>query len=104
LFYVTWEKLIELAANNVIKHDEQQRFGFNYDNPAVTAVDKCRYDAAIVIGDSLDVKSPFTTTEILKGKYVLYFKGSAEDTIKAQLSLYSDFLPNSGFEPDNFRC
>ncbi|WP_434950505.1 AraC family transcriptional regulator [Shewanella sp. HL-SH4] len=101
--FATWDKLIEWAANNGIKHDEQQRFAFAYDNPTVTPVDKCRYDAAIVIADSLDVNSPFTTTEIPEGKYaVVYFKGAPEEAIQAQLSLYSDWLPNSGFEPDNF--
>jgi AraC family transcriptional regulator len=32
---------------------------------------------------------------------VLYFKGTPEETLRAQLSIYSDWLPDSGFEPDN---
>jgi len=101
--YTAWDKLIDWAASNGITQDAQQRFAFAYDNPTITPADKCRYDAAIVIGSNIEVNPPFTTSEIPKGKYaVLYFKGIPEDTIKAQLGLYSDWLPNSGFEPDNF--
>jgi len=101
--YEAWDKLIDWASNNGIKQDEQRRFAFAFDNPTVTPVDKCRYTASVVIGENIQVKQPFSLSEIPKGKYaVLYFKGSPEETIKAQLSIYSDWLPDSGFEPDNF--
>ncbi len=101
--YETWDKLIDWASNNGIKQDEQKRFAFAFDNPTVTPVDKCRYTASVVIGENIQVNQPFSLSEIPKGKYaVLYFKGTPEETIKAQLSIYSDWLPDSGFEPDNF--
>ncbi|MEC8011859.1 MAG: GyrI-like domain-containing protein [Pseudomonadota bacterium] len=101
--YRAWDKLIEWATFNGIQQDAQKRFAFAYDNPTITPVDKCRYTASVVISEDVQVKSPFLVSEIPKGKYaVLYFKGSPEETIKAQLSIYSDWLPNSGFEPDNF--
>lgn len=101
--YQAWDKLIDWAVCNGIKQDEQKRFAFAFDNPTVTPVDKCRYTASIVVGEDVQVKSPFSLSEIPKGKYaVLYFKGSPEETIKAQLSIYSDWFPNSGFEPDDF--
>jgi len=103
--YEAWDKLINWASSNGIKQEEQERFAFAFDNPAVTPVDKCRYTASIVIDDSLQINAPFTVSEIPKGKYaVLYFKGSPEETIKAkpQLSIYSDWFPESGFEPDDF--
>ncbi|MEL0638235.1 GyrI-like domain-containing protein [Marinomonas sp. TI.3.20] len=101
--YEAWDKLIDWASNNGIKQDEQKRFAFAFDNPTVTPVDKCRYTASVVIGEDVQVKPPFSLSEIPKGKYaVRYFKGNPEETIKAQLSIYSDWLPNSGFEPDDF--
>jgi AraC family transcriptional regulator len=101
--YETWDKLIDWAVCNGIKQEEQQRFAFAFDNPTVTPIDKCRYSASIAIGNSVKVNPPFSSSEIPKGKYaVVYFKGSPEETIKAQLSIYSDWLPDSGFEPDNF--
>ena len=101
--YEAWDKLIAWATNNGIQPGEQQRFAFAYDNPTVTPVGKCRYDASIVIDGNIIVNSPFASSEIPKGKYaVLYFKGLPEEAIRAQLSIYSDWLPDSGFEPDNF--
>jgi len=101
--YGAWDKLIDWATNHGIKPEQQTRFAFAYDNPAVTPIDKCRYDAAIVIASDMPVNLPFKASEIPAGKYaVLYYKGSPEETLKAQLSIYSDWLPNSGFEPDDF--
>jgi AraC family transcriptional regulator len=101
--YKAWDKLIEWAENNGIEKESQARFAFAYDNPTVTPVEKCRYEASIIIDDDIAVVSPFMVSEIPQGKYaVLYYKGSPEDTLQAQLSIYSEWLPNSGFEPDDF--
>jgi len=101
--YGAWDKLIDWAANHGITPEQQTRFAFGFDNPAITPTDKCRYDAAIVIPDDMPVILPFKASEIPAGKYaVLYYKGSPEETLKAQLSIYSDWLPDSGFEPDDF--
>lgn len=101
--YQAWDKLINWAVCNGIKQDEQKRFAFAFDNPTVTPVDRCRYMASVVIGENVQVKRPFLLSEIPKGKYaVLYYKGSPEEAIKAQLGVYSDWLPDSGFEPDDF--
>ena len=101
--YQAWDKLIDWATNNGIKQEGQERFAFAFDNPTITPVDRCRYSASVVVGEDVHIQLPFSQSEIPKGKYaVLYFKGSSEETIKAQLSIYSDWLPDSGFEPDNF--
>lgn len=101
--YAAWDKLIDWAVHNGIQVSEQQRFALAFDNPTVTPIEKCRYTAAIVIGDEVSVQSPFTVAEIPEGKYaVLYFKGAPEEALNAQLSLYSDWFPSSGFELDNF--
>ena len=101
--YAAWDKLIDWAVGHGIAQEQQRRYAFAFDNPTVTPIDKCRYNAAIVITDGVKVNPPFALSEIPRGKYaVLYFKGQPEETIKAQLSIYSDWLPDSGFEPDNF--
>lgn len=101
--YEAWDKLINWAVCSGIQQEKQRRFAFCFNNPTVTPVDKCRYEASIVIGSDVQVNPPFGVSEIPKGKYgVLHFKGSPEDTLKAQLGIYSDWLPDSGFEPDDF--
>lgn len=101
--YGAWDTLITWASNHDIKPEQQKRFAFAFDNPAITPIDKCRYEASIVIESDMPVNLPFEESEIPAGKYaVLYYKGSPEETLKAQMSIYSDWLPNSGFEPDDF--
>lgn len=101
--YGAWDKLIDWATNHGIKPEQQTRFAFAFDNPAVTPIDKCRYDASIVIDNDMPVNLPFKCSEIPAGQYaVLYYKGNPDETLKAQMSIYSDWLPDSGFEPDNF--
>jgi AraC family transcriptional regulator len=101
--FEAWDKLNVWAIAHGISKEDQLRFAFCYDNPIVTPIKKCRYEASIVIDSSIQVKPPFLKSSIPEGKYaVLYYKGSSEDIIKAQLGLYSDWLPNSGFEPDGF--
>lgn len=101
--YAAWDKLINWACNHGIKPEEQERFALAFDNPTVTPIDKCRYTAAIVITEGMPVSAPFELTEIPAGRYaVLHYKGPVENAINAQLSIYSDWLPESGFEPDNY--
>ncbi|WP_027854165.1 AraC family transcriptional regulator [Marinobacterium litorale] len=101
--FQAWDKLIAWAINKGIPAEEQQRFAFAFDNPTVTPTDKCRYDASIVVGEHVQVSPPFSVSEIPEGRYaVLHFKGNPEDTLSAQLSIYSNWLPDSGFEPDHF--
>lgn len=101
--YAAWDKLITWAGNHGIKPEDQERFALAFDNPTVTPLDKCRYTASIVITEGVAVNAPFELAEIPSGKYaVLHYKGPVEETINAQLSIYSDWLPDSGFEPDNY--
>ncbi|MBY6033326.1 AraC family transcriptional regulator [Marinobacter daepoensis] len=101
--YATWDKLITWAGHHGIKPEDQERFALAFDNPTVTPLDKCRYTASIVIAEGVAVNAPFELAEIPSGKYaVLHYKGPVEETINAQLSIYSDWLPDSGFEPDNY--
>lgn len=68
----------------------------------MTAAHKCKYEASIEIDDKLHVNEPFGVGDLPEGKYaVIYVKGSPEDITQAQLHLFSCWLPDSGFEPDN---
>lgn len=99
----TWDRLIAWASAQGIAPAQQARYAFCYDNPAVTPIDKCRYEAAVVIDSSVEVKAPFRTSTLPAGKYaVLRVKGNDEQLNNARLALYAEWFPGSGFEPDNF--
>ena len=99
----TWDRLIAWARGNGIEDDKQKRFALCYDNPAITPIEKCRYEASIVVGPNVNIAGPFFKQVIPTGKYaVAHFKGAPDETTKFHISLYSNWLPNSGFEPDDF--
>lgn len=101
--YATWDKIINWADHMGLKNEQQQRFAICHDNPAITPEDKCRYDAAIVIGDEIAVVPPYTESVIPGGQYaVAYFKDSAEKINPFITELCSRWFPESGYEPDNF--
>ncbi len=69
----------------------------------LTPVDKCRYDASIVVENGAPVVAPISKSVISAGKYAIAnYKGDGDKVSNFYMELYSDWLPESGFEPDNF--
>jgi len=100
--FKTWDTLSSWAEKQGIAKESQFRLAWCYDNPAVTPAKKCRYEASIEIDESVNVTKPFTVIDLPEGKYaVIYVKGSTNDITQAQKYLFSCWLPNSGYEPDN---
>lgn len=104
--YQTWGQLIDFAQTRGIEESNQQRFAFCYDNPVLTPLNKCRYEAAIIMPDeaqSTTISAPYFIASIPAGQYAVhYYKGPGAEAIQAHLRFYSHWLPQSGYEPDHF--
>ena len=101
--YDTWEKIIHWADSRGIENDWPTRFALCHDNPAITPEDKCRYDACIVADADIKAAAPYHRTVIPGGKYaVAYFKDDAGKINQFMTELCSQWLCNSGYEPDDF--
>jgi len=104
--YQTWGQLIDFVQTRGVDEKSQQRFAFCYDNPVLTPLNKCRYEAAIIMPEAAQnttVSAPYFMASIPAGKYAVhYYKGSGADAVQAHLRFYSDWLPQSGYEPDHF--
>jgi len=101
--FKAWNTLMTWAMQNAESYEAVEKFGFGYDNPAVTPIEKCRYDASVVVGDGWVVPKQFKPSKIPAGKYaVLYYKGSNELNSAPHLWLYGEWFPNSGYEPDDY--
>ena len=101
--FETWDKIIHWAKGHGINDQENKRFAICHDNPMITPTDKCRYDASIEVGNKVNVAPPFSRSVIPAGKYAIaYYKGDGDKVSNFYMELYSAWLPNSGFEPDNF--
>lgn len=100
--FKTWDKLIAWARNNGIEDAKQKHLAFCHDNPAITPIEKCRYEAMVVVSPDTRIVEPFFKVVIPAGKYaVTHYKGTPEGTDKFYMSLYSNWFPSNGFEPDD---
>ncbi len=79
--------------------------GIAHDDPAVTAPEKCRYDACVVIPTDFQADRWVNVTDIPSGKYaVAEFVGTAHEITGAWSGLYASWLPQSGYQPDDRPC
>jgi AraC family transcriptional regulator len=101
--FATWDRIIHWAKTTGIDDQQKKRYAICHDNPMITPTDKCRYDACIEIDNETEVAAPCTKSLIPSGKYaVAYYKGASEKVSNFYTELYAAWLPNSGYEPDNF--
>nr|ANC57918.1 DNA gyrase inhibitory protein [Colwellia sp. C1] len=100
--FKTRDTLNNWAVKQGVPQDKQFRLAWCYDNPAVTPVNKCRYEVSIEVNEDMNITEPFSEKEFPEGIYaVIYVKGTPDDITQAQIYLFSCWLPNSGYEPDN---
>lgn len=101
--FETWDKIIQWAELNSIKDHADKRYAICHDNPMLTPMEKCRYDACIDVGEGIDITAPYERSLIPAGKYaVAYYKGEGDKVSNFYMELYSAWMPDSGFEPDDF--
>lgn len=80
-------------------------YGVSYDDPLITAPDKCRYDTCVAIADDFVVPSGALTATIAGGKYALLpFKGTSDTIGAAWTRMLRDWLPDSGYQLDGRPC
>jgi AraC family transcriptional regulator len=100
-----WQRLQRWAAAHDRWTTDRICLGLSYDNPRVTDPDKCRYDAGIVVPDDLRTDAQVNTTVFPGGKYgAADFQGTALEIGPAWERLFSGWLPQSGFQPDDRTC
>lgn len=97
-----WGRLSRWAEVRDLWTDDRVCYGIAQDNPHVTELEKCRYDAAIVIGDGVVTDSAVNVTKIPGGRFgAAQFVGTGKDIDKAWDSLFGEWLPQSGYQPDD---
>ncbi len=92
----TWQKLQTWLLCNDIQNYKQ--IGLHHDNPTITPLDECRYNACIIVDEKLrDANLPMFT--IPKGVYARFdFNGKYGDILKFMNWVYFEWLINSGYE------
>jgi AraC family transcriptional regulator len=76
--------------------------GIGHDAPSIVAPEKLRYDAGLIVGRDFKPDRAVNLTDLPGGKYaVAHFQGSAAVMPDAWASLYTLWLPASGYKPDD---
>ena len=79
--------------------------GVAYDDPAITPADKTRYDACVVVPKDFEADSLVDVMDVPGGTYAVgEFFGSAREIVPAWNSVFAEWLPTSGYEPDDRPC
>ena len=95
----TWMETRGLLGPDSIK------LGIGHDDPDVTAPEKCRYDACVVVLESFAGDKWVNVIDVPGGKYaVAEFIGTADKIREAWEALYRSWLPGSSYQPDDRPC
>ena len=94
-----WMEARGLASDTAIK------LGIGYDDPHITAAEKCRYDACVVVPEDFPSDKWVNVVDLPGGKVaVSQFMGGAHEISEAWNQVFSAWLPESGYQPDDRPC
>ena len=100
-----WKRFREWMETRGLLGPDAIKLGIGLDDPDVTAPEKCRYDACIVVPGSFAGDKWVNVIEVPGGKYaVAEFIGTADKIREAWEALYRSWLPGSGYQPDDRPC
>lgn len=76
--------------------------GISLDSPEITPKDKCRYYACVAVDDRAEPAGEVGVMGVRQGKYAVgRFRGSGTVFRDAYAFLYGEWLPSSGWQPDD---
>lgn len=106
LFESLFNKLMAWAApRGLLRFPETQVLAVYYDDPEITAIEKLRVDACITIPPDAVVDGEIGKTVMPGGKYaVAHFELAAQEYQEAWDLVYGEWLPQSGYQPDDRPC
>src|SRR5206468_9949428 len=87
--------LVFRSTNGLLMKDSSF-IGILHDDPSITAPEKCRYDACLIVDQNLEPDDALTS-RFRGGRYVMYdFAGTPSDVDPAWDRVYGEFVINSG--------
>jgi len=100
-----WQRLREWMRPRGLDAPNAIMLGIAHDDPDVTAVEKLRYDACVVVPADFKGDKWVNVMDVPGGRHAITtFAGTAHEIEDAWGALYRTWLPGSGFEPDDRPC
>jgi AraC family transcriptional regulator len=79
--------------------------GVAYDDPSITAPERCRYDACVVVPGDFVPDRLVDVMDVPGGRYAIAsFVGTAHEIEGVWDRVFAGWLPGSGYEPDDRPC
>ncbi len=96
----TWQQLMAWAGPKQLLGPDMKTFGMAWDDPAVTPEDKLRYDACLVVDDSIQPEGDVGIQKTHAGAYATTTHQGPYDQLQdVYLQLFKQWLPTSGKAP-----
>lgn len=100
-----YETLMRWAGPRGIFGPNTKVIGASYDNPDITPMAKCRYDACVSIGDNVKPEAPVSVKTFPGGKYAVYrYRGRTQDLGRVYAQFMGEWFPSSGYQPGDAPC
>lgn len=95
-----WAKLCGWAGPHGLITPEARMIDISFDNPCITAKEKCRYYACLTVPEDVRPPAGFGLMDLPAGTYaVKHFEGYVDQLPDAYSELYGRWLPSSGYLP-----
>ncbi len=100
-----WDKVCKWAGARDLINKDSLMIGISYDNPDITQEENLRYDACITIPMNVKPSGGVGLLNISGGKYAIHrFTGLSEEIATAYKGLFGQWMPDSGYQPDDREC
>lgn len=97
-----FETLFCWAGPRGVMSPDMRVLGMSLDNPDITPKDKCRYNACVAVNERAQPEGGVGIMTIRGGKYAIgRFAGGGDVFKKAYAHMYGEWLPKSGWQPDD---
>lgn len=99
----TWQELKRRIEEAGVDWSACEQFAISHDHPGLTAPECCRYDACVSLPKDTDANLDLLKTVIPAGHYAIFpVEGPEHSILDQYLEFYTVWMPQSGYEPDNF--
>ena len=100
-----WQRLHEWMRTRGLEAPNTITLGIAHDDPDVTAIERLRYDACVVVPNDFKGDKWVNVMDVPAGRHAMTaFTGTAREIEDAWGAFYRTWLPGSGFEPDDRPC
>lgn len=97
-----FQKLFFWAGPRGLTSPEMKVLGISFDDPGITPKDKCRYYACVAVDERAEPDGEVGVMDIRPGKYAVGHFAGVEDVFRrAYAFMYGEWLPPSGWQPDD---